>query len=196
MVVKLHPLQKFLVVKIPKNLFFGTFLTIFWVITDSKCISVRFFSRNIMYFDPPNIFVLPCQLRKINGKGWKPHLKISKCRFFWVFRRNTDAWIVQLSPGEVNLRSSDCDDILVTIERSEIVYIRCSDLTGGQIQNAIWPKIRMLLFILGQNKSKQAKKKISTRPGPTRPGLTLIKQLLLGRYRTEVAEILQVCSPT
>ena len=41
---------------------------------------------------------------------------------------------------------------MITIERSEIVYIRCSDLTGGQIQNAIWPKIRMLPFILGQNK--------------------------------------------
>ena len=27
---------------------------------------------------------------------------------------------------------------------------------------------------------------------PTRPGLTLMKRLLLGRYGTEVAEILQV----
>jgi len=65
-----------------------------------------------------------------------------------------------MSPGEVILRSSDGDDILV--------------------------------FILGQNKSKQAKKNFD----PARPGLTLIKRLLLGRYGTEVAEILQVCSFT
>ena len=74
---------------------------------------------------------------------------------------------------------------------------------GGQIQNAIWPKIWMLLFILGQNKSKQAKKKFRpdptrpdpARPDPTRPGLTLIKRLLLGRYGTDFTQILQVCSP-
>ena len=51
-----------------------------------------------------------------------------------------------------------------SFERSENVLYAVAPLTGGKIQNAIWPKIWMLIFILGQNKLKQAKKK-STRPG-------------------------------
>ena len=45
-----------------------------------------------------------------------------------------------------------------SFERSENVLYAVAQLTGGKIQNAIWPKIWMLIFILGQNKSKQAKK--------------------------------------
>ena len=58
--------------------------------------------------------------------------------------------------------------IFNSFERSENVLYAVAQLTGGKIQNAIWPKIWMLIFILGQNKSKQAKKKF--RPDPTRPG--------------------------
>ena len=88
---------------------------------------------------------------------------------------------------DINFRS-----VNDSFERSENVLYAVAPLTGGKIQNAIWPKIWMLIFILGQNKSKQAKKNFD----PARPGLTLIKRLLLGRYGTEDAEILQVCSPT
>ena len=52
-----------------------------------------------------------------------------------------------------------------SFERRENVLYVVAPLSGGKIQNAIWPKIWMSIFILGQNKSKQAKK-ISTRPDP------------------------------
>ena len=58
-----------------------------------------------------------------------------------------------------------------SFERSENVLYAVAPLTGGKIQNAIWPKIWMLIFILGQNKLKQAKKNFDpTRPDPARPG--------------------------
>ena len=47
---------------------------------------------------------------------------------------------------------------IYSFERSENVPYAGTPLPGGKIQNAIWPKIWMLIFILGQNKSKQAKK--------------------------------------
>ena len=69
---------KILGVENPKNLTFATFLVLFEVWTQGKCLLVKISWSFLMYFEETKKIDVRSQLRKMSGKGW--NLKIS-C--FW-----------------------------------------------------------------------------------------------------------------